>query len=459
MMKKPLRLLIVEDVEDHALLLVRHLKDAFEVVFERVETPPELEAALATKQWDAVIADFHLPGFDGLDALRMMQARGLDLPFILVSGVIGEEMAVEAMKAGAHDFILKGRYSRLVPALERELREAEGRSERRKAEAELASYREHLEDLVRERTAELEQAKIAAEAANRAKSEFLTNMSHEMRTPLTGILGILEFVLTEHPSEEIASLLEIAQISAGSLNRLIDDILDFSRLSAGKMSFRMNSVHLGDCIRSAAEVLALEAGRKGLKFVLEIGEELPERVVTDEGRLRQVLVNLIGNAVKFTEQGEIHVAVRCSADPAQPGQGLLLCSVRDTGIGIPADYQEKIFDKFAQVKTPATAELPGCGLGLAIAKQIVETLGGKIWVESKYGAGSIFRFTLALDETAQCRPPRDKKPDHCSSNSPHLASRSGPPSRVGFEISAAAMTRIAEAGNRRRPDPDLNYRN
>jgi signal transduction histidine kinase len=442
-MIRSLRLLIIEDVEDHALLLVRQLRGAFDVAFERIETRQELEAALDAHPWDAVIADFNLPGFNGLDALRMMQAKGLDLPFILVSGVIGEEMAVEAMKAGAHDFILKGSYSRLVPALERELREAASRRERRQAEEELAKYREHLEELVRERTAELERAKVAAEAANHAKSEFLTNMSHEMRTPLTGVMGIIDFLLMDHPQGEQRSYLEMAYVSAESLKRLIDDILDFSMLAAGKMSFRLKPFDLRGCIRSAADVLALEAGRKGLRFDLEVDEELPEKVVGDEGRLRQVLINLIGNAVKFTEQGEIHVACRRSSDPARSGQEVLLCVVRDTGIGVPADYQEKIFEKFTQVKMPATVKFAGCGLGLAISRQIVETLGGKIWVESRNGEGSVFTFTILLEEATQDSCHGDKKTT--SSHSYRvLDSKGRPAAQELFASMLSAMARRAE---------------
>jgi signal transduction histidine kinase len=442
-----LRLLIIEDSLDDALLLARELRNGgIDLAFERVETPDELAAALDAGPWDAVISDFHLPGFDGLDALRMMQAKGLDLPFILVSGVIGEEMAVEAMKAGAHDFILKGKYSRLAPALERELREAAARREHRKAEAELERYRKHLEELVRERTAVLERAKDAAEAANRAKSEFLANMSHEMRTPLTGVMGIIDFLLMDYPPGEQRSFLEMAYASADSLRRLIDDVLDFSRLAAGKMSFRLGSFALRDCICSAAEVLALEAGRKGLRFALEVSEDLPERVVSDEGRLRQVLVNLIGNAVKFTEEGEIHVAVRRVPDPARPGQELLLCSVRDTGIGIPADHQEKIFEKFTQVKTAATMNSPGCGLGLAISRQIVETLGGKIWVESRNGEGSTFTFTLFLDEAnPACHCKGDKETADGRCNPPMLASGTRLRGLEVLESMVAAMARTARA--------------
>jgi signal transduction histidine kinase len=202
-MGKPLRLLLIEDQEDHALLLVRELgKGGFDVSFRRAETAREQEEALDEGCWDAVIADFNLPGFNGLDALRMMQARGLDLPFILVSGVIGEETAVEAMKAGAHDFILKGKYARLVPALERELREAEIRRERRQAEAELEKYREHLEELVAERTHELERELTERK---RVEEEIIT-----LNDRLKHLIGAVKELSSAHTLDRVQRIVTVS---------------------------------------------------------------------------------------------------------------------------------------------------------------------------------------------------------------------------------------------------------
>jgi signal transduction histidine kinase len=257
-------------------------------------------------------------------------------------------------------------------------------------------------------------------------------------------MGILDFLLMDYPQGEQRSYLEMAYNSAESLKRLIDDILDFSMLAAGKMSFRLKPFDLRDCIRSAAEVLTLEAGRKELRFDLEIDEELPERVVSDEGRLRQVLINLIGNAVKFTEQGEIHVACRRAPDPDGPGQDLLMCSVRDTGVGIPADYQEKIFEKFTQVNTPARRNFGGCGLGLAISRQIVETLGGNIWVESRNGEGSVFTFTILLDEAIQESCQGGKKITAGSRSHRTLDSKGRPTAQELFASMLSAVARRGE---------------
>ncbi|MBC7962105.1 MAG: CHASE3 domain-containing protein [Steroidobacteraceae bacterium] len=268
--------------------------------------------------------------------------------------------------------------------------------QRVKTEEELRKHRDHLEELVQKRTVLLEQAKREAEIGNRAKSEFLTNMSHEMRTPLTGILGVIDLLLMNGPTEKQHHFLKMAKTSADSLKLLINDILDFSRVEAGEISFMMQPFNLRDCIRDAADIFEMEVDRKGLRFLLEIDDGVPEMVVGDAGRLRQVLVHLAGNAVKFTEHGEISICVRPAPDTDRPGQDALLFAVRDTGIGIPADYLENIFEMFTQADASLTKKYGGSGLGLALTKQIVENMGGNIRVETRVGEGSVFYFTIPL---------------------------------------------------------------
>jgi len=265
---------------------------------------------------------------------------------------------------------------------------------RGKVEEELRRHRDHLEELVLERTALLEQARVEAETASLAKSEFLANMSHEMRTPLTGVMGVIDLMLTDGLTDEHRNNLEMAKKSAEALKQIINDILDFSRIATGKMSFMMQPFELRSCVRSVAAIFAMQADSKGIRFLLEIDDSVPERVVGDEARLRQVLMNLVGNAVKFTEHGEIGVSVRPAQDPARPEQDVLLFAVRDTGIGIPAEYMERIFEMFTQADTSSAKKFGGTGLGLALSKQIVENLGGKIRVESRPGEGSVFSFTI-----------------------------------------------------------------
>jgi signal transduction histidine kinase len=261
-------------------------------------------------------------------------------------------------------------------------------------EEELRKHRDHLEELVLERTALLEQARLEAEIANLAKSDFLANMSHEMRTPLTGVMGVIDLLLTDVLKDEHRHNLEMAKKSAGTLKQLINDILDFSSIATGEMSFIMHPFDLRSCVRSVAAIFSTEVVSKGIRFLLEIDESLPERVVGNEERLRQVLMNLVGNAVKFTEHGEIGVSVRSIQGPARPEQDFLLFVVRDTGIGIAAESMEQIFDMFTQVDVSSAKKFGGAGLGLALSKRIVGNMGGEIRVESRPGKGSVFSFTI-----------------------------------------------------------------
>lgn len=264
---------------------------------------------------------------------------------------------------------------------------------RRMVEEELRTHRDNLEELIQKRTVLLEQAKYEAEIGNRAKSEFLTNMSHEMRTPLTGVLGIIDMLLTNDLTEEQRYFLNMAQTSAGTLKQLVNDILELSMIETGKVCFIMQSFDIRTCIRFAADMFKMEVERKSLGFLLEIDERIPETIVGDAVRLRQVLVSLVGNAVKFTEQGTIVISVRLEQD-------VLRFVVRDTGIGIPADYLNSIFEKFTQADVSLTRKYGGAGLGLALTRQIVENMGGKIRVDSVPGQGSEFCFTIPFVKAA-----------------------------------------------------------
>jgi two-component system sensor histidine kinase/response regulator len=377
----PRRILMVEDSADDAELTARALRRSCgELIFERVETPEAMRAALLREKWDLVIADYSMPHFNGLAALKLLQELGVDLPFILVSGTVGEDVAVEAMKCGAGDYVMKNNLVRLPLAVERELRDFEMRGARKHAEEEANRARDRVRDLA------LETARL--------RSDFLASMSHEIRTPLTGIIGTVELLSLSDLTSEQRRQTEIIRSSGELLLTIVNDILDFSKLSAGKVVLEELDFDLVELTENLADSFAGVAHAKGIEIDLHVDVNMPTGLRGDPARLRQILNNLVSNAIKFTQHGE--VMIRANRVKDTDNEVLVRFEIIDTGIGIPSEAQQRLFQPFVQAEGSTNRRFGGTGLGLVIAAKLTNQMGGEIGFESAAGKGSTFHFTARL---------------------------------------------------------------
>jgi signal transduction histidine kinase len=491
-----LRILIVDDSDDDAWLLARELQRAgMAIEWIRVETADELREALLGQSWDALIADYRLPHFSAPDALAVLKEYAFDVPFIVVSGAVGEQKAVELMRSGAHDYVPKTSLARLAPAVHREIQEAAIRQARRGEADAQRLFAEagaalggslHYEDTLRTavglgipdfadacalevyepdgsvrrlgalddvegastagqelaapmmvrgallgtlryvrrqtgrpfeltdvgianelahrvavaidnaRLFEAEQlAREQAQAAVRARDEFLSVASHELRTPVTAIRGGVQILLRrlqrgDLAAERLQSSLSMLDQASFRLTRLTEDLLDVARLQTGLLNLVLEQVDVGALVES---VVAEYRDHMPDRFVLQVEVQPTCTVSADPTRLEQVVINLLTNAVKYSpDAGTITLR-------AQPAEGGVRVDVVDQGIGLLPDRLERIFEPFARAPSAAVRHIPGMGLGLHISHQIVEQHGGRIWAASEgEGKGSTFSVWLPSAE-------------------------------------------------------------
>jgi protein-histidine pros-kinase len=509
-MSPSLRALIVEDSPDDALLIVRELRRAgYDAIFERVETAEAMAAALKERTWDIILADYTMPHFNGIAALELLKTTGLDIPFIVISGSIGEDLAVAAMKAGAHDYLMKGNIRRLVPSIERELRDAEVRRRHRLGEEALhesearkssildcapdcivtidhkgnivefnpaaertfgyqahelfgrpladltilplmhgrdgpriegyldpkgarsgkrieipairsdgtefpvelsitriskrgpSMFTAYIRDLteqkaqeaIRRKTVKLQEQNRLIQEANRLKSEFLANMSHELRTPLNAVIGFSEILidgkagpLNATQSDYVTDILT----SGRHLLQLINDVLDLAKIEAGKMEVNPETFSVRNAIDEVCSVMRPMASRKNICINTEVLSR-DDVVTLDQRKFKEVLYNLISNAVKFShENGEIRLTVTIDLE------GRLRLQVEDFGIGIETENLGRLFQAFEQLDAGMARGFQGTGLGLALTKKFIELQNGSITVESELGKGSRFDVVLPI---------------------------------------------------------------
>ena len=421
-----------------------------------------------------VLLDVRMPEMDGFETAELIRKlkRTRRIPIIFLTAAYEDMRSMfRGYEVGAVDYIvkpvdaeiLKSKVAVFTDLYEKSASLTTQVLQRRAAERKLARLNEELEAKVRDRTAsliktnellskEIEMRKLAeaeltaamqaAEAANMAKSAFLANMSHEIRTPMNAVIGMTELARQTILTAEQREYLDLVKASADSLLTIINDILDFSKIEAGKLEIEEIPFRLRDSVQEVTKMFALDARSKGLDLECRVESGIPEELLGDPVRTRQILINLLGNALKFTERGSVDVEVTLERDAGDARGTVCRFAVRDTGVGIPAEKQAAIFAAFSQADSSTTRIHGGTGLGLTISSRLVEMMGGRIWVDSVPGKGSTFYFTLRFGARTEERAAAEG--DVADGLAGAGGIRSVPPAEDGARRAEVPRLRVAE---------------